>query len=171
MHTAHRLRYRADGDLGHLVRLADFQRDHPDDTHEHTDLAECCVDVPWLSRVPAAGEAVANALRQLLAAEQPLSVESVRLGALEAPSALRTLGTSAPELAVVVDRVPPPDIREPRRPDGRALWNYDGVSPAPALPPPSAVAAEAVRQLAHPMWPHPPAAYDAAVGLATDRGR
>jgi tetratricopeptide (TPR) repeat protein len=166
VHTAHRLRYRADGDLGHLVRLADFQREHPDDTHDHTDLAECCVDVPWLSRVPAAGEAVANTLRQLLAAEQPLSVESVRLGALEAPSALRTLGTSAPELAVVVDRIPPPDIREPRRPDGRALWNYDGVSPAPALPPPSAVAAEALRQLAHPMWPHPPAAYDAAVALA-----
>ena len=32
----------ADGDLAHLVRLADFIRDHPDDTHEHTDLAECC---------------------------------------------------------------------------------------------------------------------------------
>jgi tetratricopeptide (TPR) repeat protein len=50
--TGHRLRYRADGDLAHLVRLADFQRDHPDDSHEHSDLAECCADVPWLSRVP-----------------------------------------------------------------------------------------------------------------------
>ncbi len=42
VHTGHRLRYRADGDLAHLVRLADFQRDHPDESHEHTDLAECC---------------------------------------------------------------------------------------------------------------------------------
>jgi tetratricopeptide (TPR) repeat protein len=52
VHTAHRLRFRADGDLDHLVRLADFARDHPDDTHEHTDLAVCCADTPWLSRVP-----------------------------------------------------------------------------------------------------------------------
>jgi tetratricopeptide (TPR) repeat protein len=52
VHTAHRLRYRADADLEHLVRLADFARDHPDDTHEHTDLAECCAGQPWLSGVP-----------------------------------------------------------------------------------------------------------------------
>ncbi|KAB1906101.1 tetratricopeptide repeat protein, partial [Micromonospora sp. AMSO31t] len=32
---------------------------------------------------------------------------------------------------------------------------------------PSVEAAERIRQLAHPAWPHPPAAYDAAVGLAT----
>ena len=52
VHTAHRLRYRADGELSHLVELADFARDHPDDTHEHTDLADCCAGTPWLSRVP-----------------------------------------------------------------------------------------------------------------------
>ncbi|WP_433370017.1 tetratricopeptide repeat protein [Actinoplanes sp. CA-142083] len=54
VHTAHRLRHRADGDLAHLVRLADFIRDHPDESHEHTDLADCCREVPWLSGVPAA---------------------------------------------------------------------------------------------------------------------
>ncbi|HEU4350109.1 MAG TPA: tetratricopeptide repeat protein [Actinoplanes sp.] len=54
VHTAHRLRFRADGELGHLVALADFTRDHPDDTHEHTDLADCCAGTPWLCRVPAA---------------------------------------------------------------------------------------------------------------------
>jgi tetratricopeptide (TPR) repeat protein len=166
VHTAHRLRFRSDGDLAHLVRLADFQRDHPDDTHEHTDLAECCADVPWLSRVPAAGEAVANTLRQLLAAEKPLSTASVRLRALEAPSALRTLGFAAPGVDLAVDEVPQPDIRRPRRPDGYPLWHYDGVSAAPALAPPSAAAAERLRQLASPVWPHPPAAYDAAVSLA-----
>ena len=99
VHTAHRLRYRADGDLAHLVRLADFQRDHPDDSHEHTDLAECCADVPWLSRVPAAPDSPAD----------------------------------------------------PRR-------------PAPAEHP-SAATVERLRRIAHPLWPHPPAAYDAALGL------
>jgi tetratricopeptide (TPR) repeat protein len=54
VHTAHRLRHRADGDLSHLVRLADFIRDHPDESHEHTDLADCCRGVPWLSGAPAA---------------------------------------------------------------------------------------------------------------------
>ncbi|WP_438872347.1 tetratricopeptide repeat protein [Paractinoplanes maris] len=53
VHTAHRLRHRADGDLMHLVRLADYIRDHPDESHEHTDLADCCRDTPWLSGAPA----------------------------------------------------------------------------------------------------------------------
>jgi tetratricopeptide (TPR) repeat protein len=100
VHTGYRLRYRADGDLAHLVRLADFQRDHPDDTHEHTDLAECCEDVPWLSRVPSAPEAPLDPLRQ-----------------------------------------------------------------PPATMAPSEAAAERLRRVAYPLWPHPPAAYDAALGL------
>ena len=53
VHTAHRLRHRADGDLMHLVRLADYIRDHPDESHEHTDLADCCRDLSWLSGAPA----------------------------------------------------------------------------------------------------------------------
>ncbi|MEV4641544.1 tetratricopeptide repeat protein [Actinoplanes sp. NPDC049548] len=100
VHTGHRLRYRADGDLAHLVRLADFQRDHIDDTHEHTDLAECCADQPWLSRVP-----------------------------------------SAPD-------TPPDPEREP----------FVAGAPSPA-------AVERLRRVAHPLWPSPPAAYDAALGL------
>ncbi|WP_394328308.1 tetratricopeptide repeat protein [Couchioplanes caeruleus] len=100
VHTGHRLRYRADGDLAHLVRLADFQRDHFDDTHEHTDLAECCADQPWLSRVP-----------------------------------------SGPDS-------PPDPAREP----------FVAGAPTPA-------AVERLHRAAHPLWPHPPAAYDAALGL------
>jgi len=100
VHTAHRLRFQSDGDLSHLIRLADFARDHPDDTHEHTDLAECCADAPWLSRVP-----------------------------------------TAPDTPL-----------DPRR--------------APiAAAPPSRAAVERLQRVAHPLWPHPPAAYDAAVGL------
>jgi tetratricopeptide (TPR) repeat protein len=100
VHTAHRLRFQADGDLSHLVRLADFARDHPDDTHEHTDLAECCADAPWLSRVPSAPDSPLDARRAPIAT---------------------------------------------------------GV--------PSDTAIERLHRVAHPLWPHPPAAYDAAVGL------
>ena len=52
VHTAHRLRYRADGDVAHLVRLADFSRAHPDDAHEHTDLADGCRGTAWLGGLP-----------------------------------------------------------------------------------------------------------------------
>ncbi|MEV6489461.1 tetratricopeptide repeat protein [Actinoplanes sp. NPDC051633] len=100
VHTAHRLRYRADGDLEHLVRLADFARDHPDDTHEHTDLAECCSVTPWLSGVP------------------PITREL-------------------------------PDQR--RRP--------------PTTAAPTATSVERLLRVARQTWPHPPAAYDAAVSL------
>ena len=100
VHTAHRLRYRADGDLAHLVHLADFQRDHPDDTHEHADLADCCADQPWLSRVPSA----------------------------------------------------PGTVRDPAR------------KPA-AVDRPTEAAVQRLHRVAHPLWPHPPAAYDAALGL------
>ena len=100
VHTAHRLRFLADGDLDHLVRLADFARDHPDDTHEHTDLAECCADGPWLSRVSSAPQAQLDPRRAEITTERP-QPESV----------------------------------------------------------------ERLHRVAHPLWAHPPAAYDAAVGL------
>lgn len=102
VHTGHRLRYRKDGDLAHLVRLADFQRDHPDDSHEHTDLAECCSGRAWLGRIP----------------EMP-----------EAP-------------------------RDPSRPPL-----------AGALPAPSPEAVQRLTRVAQSSWAHPPAAYDAAIGL------
>ncbi len=109
VHTAHRLRFQRDGDVRHLVALADYVRDHPDDSHEHGDLAECCRGRPWLGQLtPARGP-----LRQ------------------------RNTATAG-------------DASGP-------------VAPAP----PSAEAARRLRQLAHPAWPHPPAAYDTAVGLAT----
>ncbi|MEU7902887.1 tetratricopeptide repeat protein [Actinoplanes sp. NPDC049118] len=100
VHTAHRLRYRADGDLAHLVQLADFQRDHPDATHEHTDLADCCADQPWLSRVPTAPTMTTDPAREPFVAGRP-----------------------------------------------------------------SELAVQRLHRIAHPLWPHPPAAYDAALGL------
>jgi tetratricopeptide (TPR) repeat protein len=53
VHTSARLRFKSDGELAHLVRLADFIRDHPDESHEHTDLADCCREIPWLGGAPA----------------------------------------------------------------------------------------------------------------------
>ncbi|MEJ3743954.1 tetratricopeptide repeat protein [Actinomycetes bacterium KLBMP 9797] len=167
VHTGHRLRYRRDGNLAHLVALADFQRDHPDTTHEHNDLADCCRDQPWLGQLPSAGEAVVNVLRQMLASDSSPEGGRIWLSGLEPPSAMRAVGTAIPGLSVSVEGVPAPDIRQPRRSGTRALWQYDDTNAVPALPPPSSVAAERVRRLAYPAWPHPPAAYDAAVALAT----
>ncbi|MGR6321909.1 tetratricopeptide repeat protein [Micromonospora soli] len=166
VHTAHRLRFQRDEDVAHLVALADFVRDHPDDTHEHGDLAECCRSRPWLGQVTPAGGPVLDALRQALAAEGAVRV-AVRLDALEPPSAMRTAAAAVPGLDVEVAAVADPDPREPRRATTCQLWRYEGTTAAPTLPAPSAAAAERIRQLAHPAWPHPPAAYDAAVGLAT----
>ncbi|MGC5021550.1 tetratricopeptide repeat protein [Micromonospora sp. DT47] len=166
VHTAHRLRFLRDGDVAHLVALADFVRDHPDDSHEHGDLAESCRSRPWLGQVTPAAGAMVDALRRALAADGAPGT-AVRLEALEPPSAMRTVAAAVPGLDVEVTGVADPDPREPRRDTTCQLWRYDGTTAAPTLPVPSAAAAERVRQLAHPAWPHPPAAYDAAVGLAT----
>ncbi|MFJ6198311.1 tetratricopeptide repeat protein [Micromonospora sp. NPDC092111] len=166
VHTAHRLRFLRDGDVAHLVALADFTRDHPDDSHEHGDLAECCRGRPWLGQVTPAAGAMVDALRRALTADGPPGT-AVRLDALEPPSAMRTVTAAVPGLAVEVTGVADPDPREPRRATDYQLWRYDGTTAAPTLPAPSTGAADRVRQLAHPAWPHPPAAYDTAVGLAT----
>ncbi|MGW5672357.1 tetratricopeptide repeat protein, partial [Micromonospora sp. NPDC003776] len=78
-----------------------------------------------------------------------------------------TAAAAAPGLDVEVAAVADPDPREPRRATTCQVWRYEGTTAAPTLPTPSTAAAERIRQLAHPAWPHPPAAYDAAVGLAT----
>ncbi|MEU2663257.1 tetratricopeptide repeat protein [Micromonospora sp. NPDC007220] len=166
VHTAHRLRHQRDGDVAHLVALADFVRDHPDDTHEHGDLAESCRSRPWLGQVTPATGPVVDALRQAVTDER-VGLGAVRLDQPPPPSALRAAATAAPGLRIEVAGVPDPDPREPRRATTRQLWRPDGTTVVPAVPAPSPEAAARLRQLAHPAWPHPPAAYDAAVGLAT----
>lgn len=165
VHTAYRLRYRRDGDLRHLIALADFQRDHPDDSHEHHDLAECCHDRPWLARLPAAGGPVVATLERALT--RGLVPTRLSLRQPEPPSAMRLLGTALPGLPVTVERTPTPDPRQPRRTSVRQLWRYAGWQADPALDHPSPQACERIRQIAQPVWHHPPAAYDSAVILAT----
>ncbi|KUJ46207.1 tetratricopeptide repeat protein [Micromonospora maris] len=109
VHTAHRLRFQRDGDVRHLVALADYIRDNPDDSHEHADLAECCRGRPWLGQLT------------------------------------------------------PPTVR----PQPLPLTSAEPSTGRPGTPPPSAEATRRLRQLAHLAWPHPPAAYDTAVALAT----
>ncbi|MFC4021621.1 tetratricopeptide repeat protein [Micromonospora sp. GCM10011542] len=166
VHTAYRLRYLRDSDLAHLVALADFARDHPDDTHEHGDLAQCCRGRPWLGQVTPAGGPLVDALRWAVTEDHVGLGAAVRLDAAAPPSAVRAATAALPGLRIEVAGAPDPDPREPRRASVRQLWHYDGSTPAPALPAPSAAAEERIRQVAHPAWPHPPAAYDAAVGLA-----
>lgn len=167
VHTAHRLRHQRDGRVGHLVALADFARDHPDDSHEHGDLAECCRGRPWLGQVTPAGGPAVDALRRLVDTDRRPGERPLRLPDPAPPSALRALAVVRPGLRVELAGVSVPDPREPRRADTRRLWRYTDGTAVPLLPPPSAEAVERIRQLAHPAWPHPPAAYDAAVGLAT----
>lgn len=162
VHTAQRLRFRRDGDVAHLVALADFIREHPEDSHEHTDLAESCAGQPWLGQItPATGPAV-DALRANHAGGQRGA--TIRLGSPVPPSALQTLTRAAPGLRVQLTQGPGPDPREPRRAVDWRLWGHDGT---PAIAAPSPLAADHLRQFVHPAWPHPPAAYDAGVALAT----
>ena len=65
VHTAHRLRFLRDGDARHLVALADFMRETPPSTHDHSDLADCCEDRDWLGQPAAATEACVNTLYQI----------------------------------------------------------------------------------------------------------
>lgn len=167
VHTAHRLRHLRDGDLAHLVALADFVRDHPDDSHEHGDLAQCCRARPWLGQLTPAGGPLVDAMRQAVADDDNGLGSAVRLPAAAPPSAVRTATSTAPGLRIeVVGGALEPDPREPRRASVQRLWRYADDLPTPALPAPSATAVERIGQVAHPAWPHPPAAYDAAVGLA-----
>ncbi len=136
VHTAHRLRFQRDGEVRHLVELADFIRDHPDDSHEHGDLAECCRGRPWL-------------------------------GQLTPPTPVGS--TFSPPAAAVPPADGPATDALPSAVGPTASPPAAGLPPSvgPVVVPPSAEAVRRIRQLAHPAWPHPPAAYDTAVGLAT----
>ncbi|WP_229071377.1 tetratricopeptide repeat protein [Actinoplanes sp. DH11] len=131
VHTAHRLRYRADGDVAHLVELADFIRDHPDDAHEHTDLEECCRESPWLGgmpsgaplppgRAPVNAEPSADAVRRLLRVATPTWAHP--------PAAYdRALGLVLVEPWELLSLLAHPAVTEARQPTGLEVWACLGL--------------------------------------------
>jgi tetratricopeptide (TPR) repeat protein len=164
VHTMHRLRFRRDRDAAtHLVALSDFVRtaDHLE-SHEHTDLADCCQDIAWLGRPAWASESTINAFRSV-PVDKRSGGGTMHVTQMEVPSALHTLERAWPGLSISFAD-PTPDLVTPLR-EGPALWRVDGGRLVPALPPPLEPAAALLARTATPVWPHPVAAYDQALPL------
>jgi tetratricopeptide (TPR) repeat protein len=157
VHTAHRLRFRRDGDPRHLVALADFVRSQPRDSHPHFDLDQACHGNEWLAYVPAAREAITNMLGRIGPDSNPVSVG---LSALEVPSAIALVRRVCPGIAVSIPQ-PPADMVVPIRP-GPVLWRYDGAVATPAVAAPPADAVALLAEVAGATWAHPVAAYEHA---------
>jgi hypothetical protein len=167
VHTAQVLRFRRDGDVDHLVALADFMREHPQESHEHGDLEAACRGYEWLGTVAAPTEACVNVLAHYLRENvEPAGVASLAISDMEPPSATSVVERTLPGLRIAIDRVSEPDPRLPLGPVGIQLWAFDDTRPRPAVRPPSAGARDQIGELAGYRLRHPPAAYDQAVGLA-----
>ncbi|MCU7820642.1 tetratricopeptide repeat protein [Kitasatospora sp. DSM 101779] len=164
----HGLRHRIDGGTAHLLALADHHREHPDHEYAPDLLAHLARQLPWLGMVPGTGETTVNVLHRLL--ESPGTGRgggpAIAVPRLEAPSAVTAVRLALPAADVAFREVPEPDPRVPLRPVATRVWSWRGTDPVPAVPPPSAAAAELVRDTAEVVWPSPPAAYDHAVRLA-----
>jgi tetratricopeptide (TPR) repeat protein len=172
------MRFQLDGDIAHLVRLADWWREHPENDYAGKMLTMACYRRPWLGMVPWASEAVANVLRQFAKTREPGElhagqVERLALSALEVPSALSVLRSAGPGVLVTGIEpgedppTPDPDIRVPLAGGRYRLWAYAGVEARPFPAAPSDAAVAAVRSLAAEGYPpHPSGAYDLAVALA-----
>lgn len=171
----HALRYQRDGKIGDLVAIADLLRAAEPGSHQ-ADHAEGELAGRsrqwWLGGIPAATEAVVDALTHL-PADGGTSSGTLTLSSVEPPSALLALHQAAPGIQVSIAEVLPPDPRLPAVTDGspvravgQVAWVYDGTSARPGFAPPSGQGAAAVARLAESSWPHIPAAYDRAVLLA-----
>ncbi|MEO6090041.1 MAG: tetratricopeptide repeat protein [Umezawaea sp.] len=162
--TALGIRYRVDGDVGHLLELA--ASDLP---YAATTLESVSWDRPVLGRATDQTEATANSLGQLLEQAEPspdLAV-TVAVSAVEPPSAVLALHLAFPKADITFESVPEPDPRAPRYPVRHAVWTYDGTTAHPAVPPPSPVVAEAVRQAAAFRWACLPALHSQTAHLAS----
>lgn len=165
------MRFEHDGDVTHLVRLADHLRANPDQEYADTMLARSCHGRPWLNLVPPPAEAVTNLVAQIVkqypdAGRRQEMTGTGTVSALEPPSAMAAAATVLPGMSFEVTDVPTPDLRTPLRPVRHQLWRYTGTIASPLSPPPSAHAADALRTVAREPWEHPLAAYDRAVHLA-----
>jgi tetratricopeptide (TPR) repeat protein len=166
------LRYVRTADIAHLVRLADWWREHPEHGYAGTMLATGSQGKWWLSLVPAPAEAVCNGAVSLAEKHGDLHAARgtvrVTLSALEVPSAVAAVRAALPGFTIASPvPVPAPDIRVPVREGRYRLWTYHGTDAVPAVPPPTPKAVKALQTVAaQGAWHHPVAAYDGAVGLS-----
>ena len=163
------MRYALTSDIAHLVRLADWWREHPEHGYAGTMLAMGSQGKMWLSLVPPPAEAICN-LAVAIAGQHddPAVTMACTLSALEPPSAIAAARAALPGLTLSSPvPVPAPDIRVPVATGRYLLWTYHGTSAVTAVPAPSAKAVRALQVVAgQGAWHHPVAAYDWAVGLS-----
>lgn len=167
------MRYAVTGDIAHLVRLADWWREHPEHGYAGTMLSKGSQGKWWLSLVPAPAEAICNMVVAM--AKQHNDPDALRamkadgtLSALEVPSAIAAVRTALPGLTLASPvPVPAPDIRVPLAKGRYRLWTYHGTEAVPVVSVPSHEAVKALQSVAaQGLWSHPVAAYDGAVGLS-----
>ncbi|WP_163511468.1 tetratricopeptide repeat protein [Fodinicola acaciae] len=164
--TACGMRFRRDNDIAHLVALADYLREHPDNGYAEGVLARTSGSRYWLSEIPRTYESILNLLAQL---PENSGAVSCTVTAPEPPSAFLAFSSVAPGSSIeVTDRpepdawLPVPDVFDEDEPK-TLVWTPDGE---PAVAPPAPESAAAVRDLATSQWRHLPQLFDDAVRLA-----
>jgi tetratricopeptide (TPR) repeat protein len=163
------MRFALTSDVAHLVRLADWWREHPEHGYAGTMLGRASQGKWWLSLVPAPAEAICNLAVAVAEQRGDLNATmSCALSALEPPSAIAAVRAAMPGMTLASPvPVPAPDIRVPVAKGRHVLWRYDGTSAVPVAAVPSARAVRALQAVAaQGVWHHPVAAYDWAVGLS-----
>lgn len=161
-------------EVARILAIADQLSEQPEGQQVSEVLTRRSRGIGWLAGITAANEAVIDVMRQLLRDSQdgaagPGSDSPIQLAAsgIEPPSALLAFRSVFPRAEFHLQAVGVPDPRLPLYSgEGILVWRYEGMRARPAVAPPSADAAEQVRALAVPEWPHIPAAFDRAVGLA-----
>lgn len=147
--SACEMRFRATGDVSHLVALVDHWRMHPEHSYANDRLSKVCDGRVWLDHPPHPTEAISNGAAQLYGRDgddDPAAMEGeLALSALEVPSAVAAFSAALPRIRIAVQGVPAPDLRVRFAPGAADLWRYEGTTPHPAVAPPSAAAVEAAR--------------------------
>lgn len=158
------LRYQVTPDARHLLALHEHLQRHPDHGYAGYLLRARCERKAWLGHIDSATEAVTNGTRQLIEQFGPGYENKVemRLSGIEPPSAGIAARFAAPGIQIVAEQAGTPDAREPTRAVDVRVWRYEGLTPVPAVDPPSDRASAMARDLATPSWMSPAALYDQA---------
>jgi tetratricopeptide (TPR) repeat protein len=83
--SAYEMRFRADGDAAHLIRLVDHWRTYPEHSYADDRLAKASDGRPWLRFVPAEPVALGNRPAGLHAHRQPRGARHIRRNATAPP--------------------------------------------------------------------------------------